>query len=154
MLCYDCDDSNMVYCSCCGDRYEEDDVTYVGDSPVCSNCLCENYTYCDCCNEYVPNDDSVYIDSEDCYVCTDCYERHYTRCVECDSAHQRCETYMVIDQDEDLVRVCEDCIDDYVEVRDRDYPIHNSLVHYCEYCGNAYADEDHATLCCEYEEVG
>ena len=65
-----------VYCVECGEN-----ITYRGDSGCCDQCTDE--WYCEDCDGFYSGDDMIYIESEDRYVCYDCYENSYAECPEC-----------------------------------------------------------------------
>lgn len=65
-----------VYCVKCGEN-----ITYRGDSGCCDYCADE--WYCENCEGFYSGDDMIYIESEDRYICYDCYESSYVECPEC-----------------------------------------------------------------------
>jgi hypothetical protein len=65
-----------VYCVKCGEN-----ITYRGDSGYCD--FCTDEWYCENCEGTYSRDDMIYIESEDRYICYDCYEHYYTECPEC-----------------------------------------------------------------------
>ena len=65
-----------VYCVKCGEN-----ITYRGDSGYCDYCADE--WYCEDCEGIYSRDDMIYIESEDRYICYDCYESSYIECPEC-----------------------------------------------------------------------
>lgn len=54
-------------CECCGDHYNEDDLTYTGCGAYCPCCLDDNFTYSEWHGEYIDNDDLVEIHDSDGY---------------------------------------------------------------------------------------
>lgn len=65
-----------VYCVKCGEN-----ITYRGDSGYCD--FCTDEWYCENCEGFYSGDDMIYIESEDRYICYDCYESSYVECLEC-----------------------------------------------------------------------
>jgi len=65
-----------VYCIKCGEN-----ITYRGDSGYCD--FCTDEWYCENCEGTYSRDDMIYIESEDRYICYDCYESSYIECPEC-----------------------------------------------------------------------
>lgn len=65
-----------VYCIKCGEH-----ITHRGYSGYCDHCTDE--WYCKDCDGFYSGDDMIYIESEDRYVCYDCYENFYAECPEC-----------------------------------------------------------------------
>lgn len=78
-ICDSCRDNyeeeNLVACSCCGDYINEEDVYYVGDTPLCADCFAEKTFHCDHCNEDYFLDNYGYYDSDrDEVYCDSCWE--------------------------------------------------------------------------------
>lgn len=65
-----------VYCIECGEH-----ITHRGHSGYCDHCTDE--WYCEDCDGFYSGGDMIYIESEDRYVCYDCYENFYAECPEC-----------------------------------------------------------------------
>lgn len=65
-----------VYCVECGQN-----IADRGDTGHCDQCSDE--WYCEDCDGNYYQDDMVYVDSEDRYVCYDCYETFHAECPEC-----------------------------------------------------------------------
>ena len=41
----DVESADGMRCDCCGSWVDDDNVTYVNDTPLCESCLCDNYSY-------------------------------------------------------------------------------------------------------------
>ncbi len=65
-----------VYCVECGEH-----ITNRADSGYCDHCTDE--WYCEDCDGFYSGDDMIYVESEDRYICYDCYENSYAECPEC-----------------------------------------------------------------------
>lgn len=80
MLCPDCDYENGEHsdwyttCSCCGTVIHRDHGYWVGDEYLCENCYKTETFYCEVCGETCYNEHKHYIESNDCFVCSGCYE--------------------------------------------------------------------------------
>lgn len=108
-------------CDSCGQLYDDDDLTEVGDDLICPTCLASNYKRCDRCGEWAR--DVCVTD-----VCGECWCRLCARA--CAVACVMCGTHQ---PREDACKVgreywCEDCYDKYAVE--------------CEECGNCYAPGD------------
>lgn len=87
VYCEDCENDGRIECADCGDRFHEDDMTWVYNSygsrvQVCPHCLERNYTMCEDCEEYCPSDDMTYVNGYG-YVCNSCLADHYAECACC-----------------------------------------------------------------------
>ncbi len=106
-----CCRANERYCEGCGCVMDEDDSYYVDGEYYCRDCV----HYCSCCHEY-HRDEEHYIDSEDAYVCDNCFDEYYTDCEECGNGVDRTETYRVFNDDHGWHdSVCEYCLERYYE---------------------------------------
>jgi len=117
LYCEDCERGSGEQCDECGNYYDEDDLYTVHNASgneirVCGDCRSEYYTYCDVCGDYHPNDCVSYIDGQD--VCDDCRDEYYEQCEDCDEWHHRDNMYTAYDSRGNEIRVCNDCIDNYI----------------------------------------
>lgn len=79
MVCRDCAEELGLFeeegyaCECCGRRiYEDEEVWWVNDLPVCSHCYDEQCFTCDICGDHYFNEDKVY-DSQYGEICIHCH---------------------------------------------------------------------------------
>ena len=72
--------------------------------------VCPRYTghYCEECGDYCREDDLTYIDSEDIYVCPDCYENYFAYCNNCGCTYRQDDMQC---NEETGEWFCQDCID-------------------------------------------
>ena len=80
MICNRCGEdlgllSYGITCSCCGESYDEDDITYLNDgTPICNECLQDNYCYCENCGEWFRDDEVIWSEKyQECF-CRDCFD--------------------------------------------------------------------------------
>lgn len=81
LLCNDCeitygnsDNTDIVYCSCCGARGWYDEMTIVGDPGeyVCADCLPQGARECEDCGCWYFINEMTYHENEDYYLCAWC----------------------------------------------------------------------------------
>jgi hypothetical protein len=68
----DIEDDKSVACECCGDRFDDDELTTVANGDrVCESCLSDSYFCCEVCEKYHPHDDmnTVHDWSDGCERC-------------------------------------------------------------------------------------
>jgi hypothetical protein len=87
-------------CSCCGDRYDEEDGgTWYADEPWCQSCYEEYLSYCEGCDETVRSEEMVCVPGDggrahgsngrynarahDRYLCGECADSETTECANC-----------------------------------------------------------------------
>lgn len=82
MRCVSCEEAHgdlntddFGYCSCCGRHVYFDNVTWVGDDPVCDHCLSSQASTCSDCEEWFYNDDLIYDRETGGNYCHRCYNR-------------------------------------------------------------------------------
>lgn len=114
--CSNCKTHTYSECYECGCAIAEDDERWVDGYVYCSDCV----NYCECCGEdHVGG--QTYIDSEDRWVCQECFDEYYDRCEDCGRTGRRegDETYdvrEVLTADGCTTYLCNRCIDeDYFE---------------------------------------
>ena len=118
------------FCRWCSDyvqikeliRYEYEKMykgRFVKGLIVCPSCERElaRLELCRECGEYYDRDGMIYIESEDAYVCPDCFEDRWVYCDDCDRPIRRDDVYILPDGKV----VCGNCIIQYGE--------------WCEVCG-------------------
>jgi hypothetical protein len=113
--------ANQYVCANCGQRLDEDEVRWVGDTPYCVECV----EWCERCQEYEIRENVTFIECEDRYVCEWCLDNYYNRCEECGEYYPNdCTTFVEsIDG-----YVCDDCLEN-------DFTC-------CEGCGEYFRTED------------
>jgi hypothetical protein len=67
---------DKMFCTCCADLVEEDDVRYAYEEPYCEDCFSDKFSYCERCDTVVNNTDA-YFDSEGTPYCWDCWNENY-----------------------------------------------------------------------------
>jgi hypothetical protein len=60
-------ENDQVICEDCGDPTSEDNITYVGDSPICDHCLSRHYVWVERLQEHIHDGDAVLCSSDDEY---------------------------------------------------------------------------------------
>lgn len=93
-------------CICCDDYYEENDVTWINDEPICWDCANERTYTCDECDDRVWDDEINHTDYEDVHLCNSCWADLATTCTRCDC--YVLESNMCEFTDDDIV-VCPTC---------------------------------------------
>ncbi len=126
----------QTVCDECGERFDEDDLTWAYDGHgneirVCEDCLDEYYRRCEHCDEYYPVSNVTYVG--DVCVCEDCLDRHYISCDECGEYVENEESYSAVDENGNEIEICCDCRDEYY---------HNE----CENCERYIRDGDEASV--------
>ena len=107
-----------------------DDNERVIDNPYtfdheCSVCHCEleedgeDTYWCDCCDSYMCSEHERWIESENIYVCDDCYDEHYFCCYDCGEYYHNNEYH---ECSECGNAFCNDCI------------VSHDSGYYCENC--------------------
>ena len=94
-----------IFCCCCSDRLDIDEVHYMADQPYCSDCLDEVTTLCYECGTRIFNIDAVGGNTER-PLCERCYDDHYTNCDSCGRLISQVEAYY---EDGDYA-LCPSCI--------------------------------------------
>lgn len=124
-LCGDCYNDVTEECTCCGLRYEEDElVNTAEDGGVCEDCVSDNYFTCSYCGDIYRSDHE-----EDDGICCGCFEEHYCWCDDCGGSCFISGAYSDCDH-----VYCPDCADNYSR---------------CEDCGYIYPCEDIVDGMCE-----
>lgn len=101
-----------------GDRYVpcpkcKEGIVSDTDSMVCGNCD-DSYIHCYNCGSRVRENDAVWINSNDYYVCQNCYNDYYGSCDRCgDSYNTEDLTY----DETDDAWYCQDCYEEVLERR-------------------------------------
>ena len=70
-------DNNRTDCDCCGERFDSDDLTWVGDEAICESCLENNYTYA-----YTGRHQNYVSNDADVHYCEDNGESYTDRGIE------------------------------------------------------------------------
>lgn len=149
-----CCHGNGYYCECCENWVDEEDVCWIGDTPYCRDCV----SYCEICDEYYLDGDGCWIESEERYVCDDCYREYYAACDHCDGDFDKENMYWV---ESEGIYVCEDCYENYYFTCSHCNEVYsNSEMHtthdgciicddcyenyyfICEHCGEIYPNRD------------
>lgn len=101
----DWDDPDIIACSDCGDRVNEDE-TYTGadGEMYCQTCFYDRFDTCGRCGETHYRDDLYY--TEDGDMCEYCLDRHYEHCVLCDEYRRKEMVHFYESEDKYL---CERC---------------------------------------------
>lgn len=85
----------------------EDSYIWNHESMICDDCLNDNgYIHCGDCGEIINLDYAIYIDSEDRYVCPNCYEEYYFSCPCCGEIYHNDDAYYDEDRDAYYCRYC------------------------------------------------
>lgn len=77
----------------------EDHLITELDTMRCDWCGGKNMVTCGCCGDTVREDNAFWVDSENAWICGDCFDREYFQCVECgeifpiDEAHGEDDLY-------------------------------------------------------------
>lgn len=102
----------VAKCESCGRILGEREIYYVNEETYCRDCV----AYCTECDNWVLNDDRLYyVDSENRWICEDCFNEHYVRCTCCneiirrDDAYSYCDNYYCESCYEDTFMECESC---------------------------------------------
>lgn len=142
-VCNDCEPDDYVVCDDCGELVREDESYTTHDGrAICTNCYDSNgYFTCECCGKVVEDYNIVYIKDMEKYVCKDCADENYYRCMECGEWYSSSK----IITDSEGKHLCEDCYcDNYYTCADcgefvrQDYAywdVENDDM-YCVYCYN------------------
>ena len=96
----------MFHCNLCGDRYEKEDLTIIGDDLVCPECLRVDCIPCGRCGEWALKIDAPIVSGK--HWCRYCADEYTTACVQCGERHPRVEMYKVSRE-----YWCENCTDRY-----------------------------------------
>lgn len=111
-LCEECRDFKCCYC--CGHRIDRVDAYRdCNDNFVCEGCFTEYYFECKECGEIYHNDDGRYIESVDGFVCDTCVSEEFETCHCCDN-YFKSDEIVAAYKDGSPVRVCGDCLGDYI----------------------------------------
>jgi len=118
-------------CDSCGLRYEEEDLTAIGDDLICPDCLRIDYIRCERCEEWALKRIATDVAGEQ--WCRNCADEFAVECARCGERHPEVEMYKVSRES-----WCETCYDMYAAA--------------CRACGSYYAPEeicevDGITLC-------
>ena len=102
---HDCEENisccqGNLRCSDCGEYLDEDEAIYIDGEPYCRDCV----SHCECCESY-HRQSEYYIESENIYVCEDCFDEYYDTCTECGD-HYRTDDLRHINGN----AVCDDCL--------------------------------------------
>jgi hypothetical protein len=81
-------------CTHCGERAVNT------EDELCEYCMDNHYTWVDCCECRVLNDDVYWVESEDRYICGNCYDYSYFTCNECGN---------IYDNNNNINGYCSDC---------------------------------------------
>ncbi len=128
---------NNKVCANCGFALQDEYTIEIDGELYCNDCVGS----CNQCGEYHLLDDMIWVDSENCYVCQTCLERHYILCEHCDEYDSSDCSYYVDSIDG---YVCENCYCDwYSECSDCGWTAHIDDLHYsedddCLYCEDCY----------------
>lgn len=95
--------NSTFICSRCGAEHSLAAQFFIGNEAICEDCALDFTVICDCCGTRIWEDDAV--SDEHRILCTGCYERNYTRCIECDRIIPNTEAYF----DDNNDSFCEDC---------------------------------------------
>ena len=131
-------------CEDCGERFHEDDMSYVeGVGYVCEHCI-EQYNWCQDVDHYVFHQDTYYCETNGYYYADntcliEINDRYYH---EADDGISYCEhcNYYFFNTDTDYIHdvdgniICKDCYDEYVQPQDDENEYY--------YKHNLYEDED------------
>jgi len=130
---------DRYYCECCGNYYNEDDITCVNDEYYCNDCFSDSFIHCHECGEIVSNDDAMY--HNDYGYCDSCFHDNFTLCDHCGDYESADDTTYI---ESNGYSVCSYCLDkhytqcdeceEYFE--DEDITEHN----YNNYCNSCYED--------------
>lgn len=71
MVCENCEDSDCLYCDCCGARIHSDEICYVPWGFLCQECANSECSYCEKCGCFDYTENMYIYDDE--YYCYDCY---------------------------------------------------------------------------------
>lgn len=131
---YDRDD--YAICEKCGNVVNSCDIHETSDTGkfICEDCGCK----CARCDDWYEHTSSlIWVESEESYVCEDCYNMHYFTCEDCDEVYR--------DAQRNTTRgghlVCDGCIDDHYRWCDQcDEYVHDDEYDY---------DNDCCCECCE-----
>jgi formylmethanofuran dehydrogenase subunit E len=111
----------MFSCDSCGQGYEEEDLTVIGDSLICPDCLQIDYLRCERCGEWTLKRIAANVAGE--WWCKHCTDTYSVTCARCGSRSPRAYAYYVGQE-----CWCEDCYDQHAVE--------------CAGCGNYYAPEE------------
>lgn len=116
VYCYDCSNAGKVYCSCCDNMRDEDEMTWVTDRygeriQVCESCLEDYYVYCVHCEEYHHIDNCTRLPDGD-YVCDECRDEYYAYCDDCDEWYPRAQVRTAINWRGNEIQVCDHCLEE------------------------------------------
>ena len=139
-VCDDCEPNNYVVCDDCGKLVEVDRTfTTHNNGIICENCYETNgYFTCERCGKVVDDYHIVHIKDTEEYVCDDCADEHYYRCMECGEWYSSSK----IISDSNNQHLCEDCYcDSYYTCA-----VCGEFVHQDDACWNEATDE----MYCEY----
>ena len=142
-VCNDCSPDDYVVCDDCGKLVEKDRTyTTYANRIICEDCYESNdYFTCERCGKVVEDCHIVHIQDTEEYVCDDCAEEKYYRCMECGEWYSGEK----IITDSEGQHLCDDCYSNYYYtcascgefVRDSDSYLDSiSDEIYCEYCYN------------------
>lgn len=146
---HDCEDNicccAILRCSDCGDELDEDEAIYVDGEPYCRDCV----SYCECCESY-HREEEFYIESENSYVCENCFNEYYDTCRECGNHFNRDDLFYPDDGNV----VCEYCLNEnYTRCDECDEFVRNDVIHQhgdrwlCDYCYNEALDDETNEAC-------
>lgn len=139
-VCDDCEPNNYVVCDDCGELVEVDRTFTTHDNGIiCENCYETNgYFTCERCGKVVDDYHIVHIKDTEEYVCDDCADENYYRCMECGEWYSSSK----IISDSNNQHLCEDCYcDSYYTCA-----VCGEFVHQDDACWNEATDE----MYCEY----
>jgi formylmethanofuran dehydrogenase subunit E len=121
-------------CDACGQGYEEEDLTVIGDDLICPTCLQAGYTRCDRCGEWAHYECITAVSGEQ--WCRHCADAYAVACALCGARHPRVYAFRVGRE-----YWCETCYDKYAveckvcgeyHARDATYEVGGRAL--CWYC--------------------
>lgn len=95
---------SLERCTCCGQRYDREDLTYFNNYLLCPSCLSEESCICDHCGNRIWIADNEGNDT--LILCPSCYENNYTHCDHCGRLIALSDAHYLDDEDEPY---CESC---------------------------------------------
>ena len=119
----------MYSCDSCGLRYEEEDLTVIGDDLICPDCLQIDYFSCRRCGEWALKSFSTSVSGEQ--WCCHCADEFAVECAQCGALHLKVEVHRIGRE-----YWCENCTDKYAME--------------CAGCGALHAPEELSKDNCRY----
>lgn len=98
----------VFYCSHCGEEFEEEDISFMGEEIYCLDCLEELTVICEECGDriYIIENEGI----EELPLCSHCYECFYTNCSHCNALIEQDNAYY-----ENDVCYCCECYQEEIE---------------------------------------